>query len=479
MMPRVKGTLAPVILKGPSRGAQWLEEPPLLFANDRTHPDPKVGIALYGPRSLGTSRHKSEVHVGFVGTGEAVEHARQFYAECAEGVAGGDQHIPFPGCKADRGFRTDLRFDSGLTELITRRESQEVRAMRRQRERFEAAAELLRAKVELLTRKDHPLDYVVVVLPEEFYERCRVADYYGGRQKVHRDLRLALKARAMKYHKPMQILLETTTGLVPSTRELDHKSKIAWNLFTGLYFKADGLPWGPTELPPINCFVGVSFFRPLGDSSSLRTSVVQAFDENGEGLVLRGHDFEWDEEKQGKSPHLSDELAYKLIEMVLKRYQEERKQLPQRVVLHKSSRFEPDERAGFEAALRSIGYYDLVTITPTSSVRLVRAGRYPPLRGTVFTVADCSYLYTNGYTPELGGFPHGHVPSPLEIVDHIGDTPKTKLLREVMVLSKMDWNSADFSKLRPITLEFSRAVGAIMREVPQDEEPQPKYKFYM
>ena len=419
------------------------------------------------------------MHVGFVGTGEAVEHARQFYEECSEGVSSDDQHIPFPGSKFDRGFRTELRVDSALSELVTRRENEEVRRIRRQPERFEAAAELLRSKVELLTRKDHPLDYVVLVLSEEFYDRCHIADYFVDKESVHRDLRLALKARAMKHQKATQILLETTTGLVPSSRELDHKSRIAWNLFTGLYFKADGLPWGPTELPPINCFVGVSFFRPLGDKSTLRTSVAQAFDENGEGLVLRGHESAWDEEKQGKSPHLSDELAHDLMQMVLNRYKEERHQLPQRVVLHKSSRFESGERAGFESALKSIGYYDLVTVTPTSSVRLVRAGRYPPLRGTVFTVGDSSYLYTNGYTPELGGFPHGHVPSPLEIVDHIGDTPKSKLLREVMVLTKMDWNSADFSKLRPITLEFSRAVGAIMREVPRDEEPQPKYKFYM
>ena len=155
---------------GPVAQAQWLGEPGLLFAGDRTHADPKVGLSLYGPRSLGTSRHKNEVHVSFIGTGEAVEHARQFYAECAEGVAGDDQHIPFPGCKFDRGFRTDLRLDSALTELITRRESEDVRRIRRQSERFEAAAaELLRGKVELLTRKDHPLDYVVVVLPEDFY----------------------------------------------------------------------------------------------------------------------------------------------------------------------------------------------------------------------------------------------------------------------------------------------------------------------
>ena len=81
---------------------------------------------------------------------------------------------------------------------------------------------------------------------------------------------------------------------------------VAWNLFTGLYFKIDGLPWGPTGLPPGSCFIGVSFFRPLGESSTLRTSVVQAFDENGEGLVLRGHRFHWDDRK-GKSPHLTAE----------------------------------------------------------------------------------------------------------------------------------------------------------------------------
>ena len=74
---------------------------------------------------------------------------------------------------------------------------------------------------------------------------------------------------------------------------------VAWNLFTGLYFKIDGLPWGPTGLPPGSCFIGISFFRPLGESSTLRTSVVQAFDENGEGLVLRGHRFHWDD-RQGE-----------------------------------------------------------------------------------------------------------------------------------------------------------------------------------
>jgi hypothetical protein len=67
---------------------------------------------------------------------------------------------------------------------------------------------------------------------------------------------------------------------------------------------------------------------------------VQAFDEHGEGLVLRGHDFEWDAEKEGsRSPHLTESQAYDLIQMVLARYRQEMKQTPRRVVVHKTSQY--------------------------------------------------------------------------------------------------------------------------------------------
>ena len=43
----------------------------LRFADQHEHVDPKTGIPLYGPRSLGTFRHKREVHVGIIGTSES------------------------------------------------------------------------------------------------------------------------------------------------------------------------------------------------------------------------------------------------------------------------------------------------------------------------------------------------------------------------------------------------------------------------
>jgi len=91
--------LSPLRLNSLHSSSEWFEEPNLLFANDMVHCDPKVGIPLYGPRSLGSARHKQEVHIGFLGTSEAVEHGKKFYEECACGVGGDNEHAPFPGCK--------------------------------------------------------------------------------------------------------------------------------------------------------------------------------------------------------------------------------------------------------------------------------------------------------------------------------------------------------------------------------------------
>ncbi len=214
----------------------------------------------------------------------------------------------------------------------------------------------------------------------------------------------------------------------------------------------------------------------------MRTSVAQAFDENGEGLVLRGHSFNWDEDKQGKSPHLSAELSEQLVNLVFEKYKNQRGgQLPRRVVIHKSSRFEQDERSGFEKALSQVSQYDLVSLVPVSYARLIRLGQYPPLRGTRFTIGETTYMYTTGYLYSRGEYPHGHVPSPLQITDHVGDTPLRELAIELMVLTKMNWNSANFSGLMPITLRFSRLVGDILKECQDSDDPgpQPQYKYYM
>jgi hypothetical protein len=51
--------------------------------------------------------------------------------------------------------------------------------------------------------------------------------------------------------------------------------------------------------------------------------------------------------------------------------------------------------------------------------------------------------------------------------------------KEILALTKMNWNSADGMGRHPITLSFARQVGAIMTEIDDSREIHPLYRFYM
>jgi hypothetical protein len=73
------------------------------------------------------------------------------------------------------------------------------------------------------------------------------------------------------------------------------------------------------------------------------------------------------------------------------------------VIAWATSRYWPDERDGFRAAIESRAHrYDLMALEPQSAVQLIPVSKYPPLRGTRFTVGDLDYLYTTGYIAALG-----------------------------------------------------------------------------
>jgi hypothetical protein len=164
---------------------------------------------------------------------------------------------------------------------------------------------------------------------------------------------------------------------------------------------------------------------------------------------------------------------------VLSVYERHRRARPERIVIHKSSRFWSDELQGFRAALQGIPYWDLVTIE-RRGIQFLRQGNYPPLRGTWVRFADDDFLlYTQGYVPYLRTYPGMRSPQPQEIVEHYGTSPMDTVLREVLALTKLNWNSADFCTTEPITLAFSRRVGEILAELPRTINPQEEYRFYM
>jgi hypothetical protein len=200
--------------------------------------DPKAALACFGPLSLDPAkRHPDRVRVGFVGTADTVEKAQLWIEINAKGVPGDENHPDFPGCGSDRGFHTGLEFNNDWIEILTRTDLEDVLSVRSRRLRFEPALSLIEAKFQLLDRKDLKPDYVVLTLPEDLLEKVFSIEYYDDALgMIHRDLRRAIKARIMKYKIPTQLMDQKTIEF----RDPDHPAKIAWNFFTGLYFKAGG-----------------------------------------------------------------------------------------------------------------------------------------------------------------------------------------------------------------------------------------------
>jgi hypothetical protein len=162
---------------------------------------------------------------------------------------------------------------------------------------------------------------------------------------------------------------------------------------------------------------------------------------------------------------------------VLTAYRDRAGRDPLRVVVHKTSNFTPDERAGIDHALRSVPVIELMTLRP-GEFRMLREGVYPPHRGTYCSINDAAFLFTSGYMPAYRTYPGPHVPAPLELVADPGvDTEAAA--EDVLALTKMNWNSASAFMSLPITLNFAQKVGSVMGEIPPDVEPHPSLRFYM
>src|SRR5437867_422642 len=103
--------------------ARHLPEPHLIFGNEQTTADPKLGLALYGPVSLrpGEPPSPGEIRVGIIGTGETIELAKGWLTKLDTEVAGKQERNylfpPFPGF--NKTFNCKLRVSTDLDYVLT------------------------------------------------------------------------------------------------------------------------------------------------------------------------------------------------------------------------------------------------------------------------------------------------------------------------------------------------------------------------
>jgi hypothetical protein len=478
----------------------------------------KEGLAAFGPFSqqLGPA-HPSVVRLGVVGTRDAVEPAVSFLRGLTTPLRSlRDQRLSpdFPGTSVALAseFATE---PSWVIELDRTAVSNALELA--PHEAFVRCLTLWADGIRALADRDSPPDLVVCALPEDLLTHCRTVtaskerrarhprrgrrdqrdqmtlfdiafdqptlsiDAAGGPPTedtlVFRDFRRALKAAAMPARLPIQLV---TPGLFEEGRKgQQDPATRSWNLAVAAFYKAGGIPWQVVTPVPNTCFVGISFHhRRTTTSDHVYSSLAQAFATEGDGFALRGGTVPFDPSQ--RELHLAGADAHDLLARVLSMYRDRMGRDPHRVVVHKTSGFNDDERCGIATALSTVPASHLVTLRD-GHVRLLRQGAYPPHRGTVLRTGDQrkAHLYTTGYSSDRRTYKGPHIPLPVEVVGDEAEV-EDETLEELLALTKMNWNSAEDHGRHPITLAFAQKVGAIMTEVPSDgPEPPAAYRYYM
>lgn len=465
-----------------------LEEPELEFGGGSRHVDIRFGIRDYGPFDLLSPRAPKEVRVGLIGTSETVEGTTRWLEKCAQGIPQKQTKQPnlfpaFPPISSTSSFCCAFIADASLTRTLTNASLETVSGAATIAERVEKAADLFVKEVEFLAENSNA-DVIICALPLELLEPL----HEERKSPCRKDLHHLLKARTMQWRIPIQLILPGTydeskakkmkrTGI---PRPLQDEATRAWNIFSALYYKAGGTPWrlmrDSSQLSA--CYVGISFFESL-DRSRLTTSMAQVFNELGEGVVVRGGTASLS--KDDRQPHLSGDNCQALITDALAKYRDVHRTLPARVVIHKSSPFSPDEKAGARKAIKDarIDIYDLVHVND-SDIRLYRDGVYPPLRGTFLQTSGRSgVLYTKGSVPFFETYPGMYVPKPVSIKIAAGDQTPLAHAREILALTKMNWNSTQFDGGMPLTLTAAHSVGNVLKHCQDSQRIEPRYSFYM
>jgi len=470
---------------------------PLLDFNLGPHEDIRFGIMNYHPYDADLETAPSQVNLGIVGTAKTIHGCLEWIERCKTTIPAKDSplrnlFVRFPGYAKDSCFKSSIHVEERNRRNIPEREIDKLTKYGDRNLVIENAVSLYVDGIQFLANESK-VDVVICSLPEEILAlkipppmEDDETDESEDAKVVQYNFHHMLKAKAMAFRIPIQLVIPSTYGqkikITEKTlsRDLQDEATRAWNFFTALYYKANGTPW---RLPRISselttCYVGVSFYRTL-DEESVNTSIAQVFNELGDGIIIRGAQAQMT--KEDRQPHLNASDAEQLVDTALTQYQQEHKTMPARIVVHKSSQFAESEREGFLSGIEKfrISEYDLMSIRKTGT-RLYRIGNYPPLRGMLWDLDDTNHvMYTRGSVYFYETYPGKYIPHPILFKTELSERPSEVLAREILGLTKMNWNSTQFDHSMPITMCAAAKVGDVLKYLPEDAELCPRYSYYM
>lgn len=472
--------------------ADYIKEPFLIFGKGKSI-CPREGISELQVYDTVQDARKTQLLIGIIGIESDIENLRLLFDKFKTYIPASQKgkqkglFKSFPGVNIEKGFCAEFIYSSDYERVLSPNDIKEIVETENHEQRILNAIQLFNENIIFLS-DIKGCDVIVCIIPKKFEGKIvlenrddePVETTADDEDRIESELnfRRALKARAMQCNTPIQLVREYV--LHENNKSQDTATK-AWNLCTALYYKGlQTIPWKleVDENRPKVCYVGIGFYRSR-DKKTIQTSLAQIFNENGKGVILRGTPVV--EDKEDRKPHLSYEQARTLLNDALSKYKFATGTMPGRLVLHKTSKYYDDETEGFIQAMQDLHItdYDIVTIMETD-LRFFRNNLYPPVRGSLFALNEKRFvLYTRGSVHQYQTYPGMYIPAPLEIRIETAVSSAKTVCREILGLTKMNWNNTQFDNKYPITIGCARRVGEIMKYLDENEHPKESYAFYM
>lgn len=341
----------------------------------------------------------------------------------------------------------------------------------------------LKSKIDKLALKSTDIDCVVIYIPDQWKKFRELKN-----ENTYYDLHDSLKLYCVKKGLRIQFIEEKSINY-------KDQAKIRWWLSLGLYVKSNGTPWKVKTDNTETAFVGLGYAVRQNARDKVVLGSSQIFDGHGNGLKFLLQPID-KPVFYNKNPFMSKEDAFRLVSNIRNTYHKIDPVIGlKKLVLHKTTHFTGAEMEGISNALEGIDNIELLQIQQFSSwraIKLIKNSKgkhefngYPIERGTVIQLDDFTFLlWTHGLieSQELNGkYFQGKrgIPSPLLIKRFRGTDPIETVANDILKLTKMNWNGAELYKTFPVTIDFSKRLSVMGKQLEELGTKAHDFRYFI
>lgn len=343
----------------------------------------------------------------------------------------------------------------------------------------------IKSKIDFFSTKKGDFDVLIIFVPKEF-KQYREDSAYDEDYNFHDAIKLYATDKDVR----VQIIEEKSFNTTDTC-------KVMWALSTSLYAKSGGALWHPQILNNDTAFIGISYAQSKTSGTCIGCS--QLFDSKGTGMRLILQKINDPLFFSKNNPYMKRDEARKTISKLREEYN--RSALSSslnRIIIHKTTPFTFEEKIGITQALEGINDIEMLQIqeiTPWRALRMItkngklEAYGYAIKRGTVVKLSNDSFLlWTHGSVmhKELSGEKFNYyknkrgIPKPLLIKRFYGKASGDTIIKEILMLTKMNWNSGDnLYKDLPVTLDFAKILSRMAKQKEALYDKPYDFRFFM